>query len=343
MNDTFAADVASYAGAVRTAFDDLPEADSEELLEDLESHLEEVLTETGGPLSERLGPPAAYADELRASAGLPPRHGRAGQRRSAAEWFRRSSVGRGARALAVHPAGRAVLDFLPQLWPAWWVLRGYLAVQLLSALLATVSLNSGTSFPVPSLFGSRVLGLLVTAGAVVGSVAIARRGAATRRARRLLALGNAALAVFALVLLGSSGVSLAPSPAVAFQQVVQPGLRQDGREISNLYPFDAQGRPLRDVYLVDQDGNPVRSTQYDRLEVRPLLPRDAAGNEIGNLFPQRQLEVDSFTGEQRPAPTPGFQPPPTTPRAPSGTAAPTTTTAPTATTGTAPTTTRRRR
>jgi hypothetical protein len=343
VNDTDAADVAGYAEAVRAAFDDLPEADSEELLEDLESHLEEVLAETGGPLSERLGPPAAYADELRASAGLPPRHSGAARRRRPGHWLRESSMARGVRALAARPAGRAVLDFLPQLRPAWWVLRGYLAVQLASALLTAVSLNSGMSFPVPSLFGSRVLGLLVTAGAVVGSVAIARRGAATRRARRLLALGNAGLVVFALVLLASagSGASIAPSPAVAYEQVAQLGLRQDGREITNIFPFDAQGRPLRDVYLVDQDGNPIRPTRYDRPEVRAQLPRDAAGNEIGNLFPQRQVEVDPFTGEQRPAPTPGFQPPPTTTPAPSTTAAPTTTTTPSTTTGTAPSTTRR--
>jgi len=220
------------------------------------------------------------------------------------------------------------------------VLRGYLAVQLLSAVLPS---QSGTSFPVPSLFGSTLLGLLVTAGAVVGSVAIARRGATTRRARRLRLLANTGLAVFALIFLGGlavgTSVTVTPTPAVAQGKFFVPGLRQNGVEISNIFPFDAQGRPLHDVYLVDQDGNPIIPSRYDH-DLEALLPRDAQGNPIANRFPQQQLTVDPSTGVRRPAPTPGFQPPPTTAPVPS-TTAPATTTAPTTTTGTAPTTTRR--
>lgn len=341
MNDTFAGDVASYAGAVRAALADLPATEKEELLEDLESHLEEVLAETGGPLSERLGLPEAYADELRASAGLP-LHEAAEQRRStsrrlrdsAARWLQESRSARAVRAVAAHPAGRAVLDFLPQLLPAWWVLRGYLAVQLASVLLNGMSLNRGTSFPVPSLFGSRVLGLLVTAGAVVGSVALARREPTSRRARRGLLLGNFALAVFSLVFLGSlaTNTPFTSEPAYAQGQFALPGLRQDGSEISNIFPFDAQGRPLRDVYLVDQDGNAIVPTQYDHTDLQPLLPVDSQGNPIVNRFPQRQLAIDPLSGAERPVPTPGFQPPPTTAPAPSTTSAPTTTTGPTTTT-----------
>ena len=357
MNDTAAKDVASYADAVRAAFADLPADDREDLLEDLESHLEEVLAETGGPLSERLGPPRAYADELRASAGLPPPRSAAGPRRSPAQWLQQSRSAQRLRALAARPAGRAVLDFLPQLRPSWWVLRGYLAVQLASALSSLMSVGSGMSFPVPSLLGSRVLGLLVTAGAVVGSVAIARREVTTRPARRLLLLGNTSLALFALLLVGilAGSTSVSPSPAVAEGQFLAPGLRQDGREVGNIFPFDAQGRPLHDVYLVDQDGNPITPSHYDRPDVKPLLPRDPADNEIGNLFPQRQFAVDPVTGTRHPVPTPGFQPPSTLlpPRTdepeatgPSTTAAPSTTTAPSTTnptTTTAPATTRRRR
>ncbi len=75
MNDTLdgAAEnqVARHATAVRAAFADLAGPDRELLLEDLEDHLQEVAAEAGGPLSERLGRPEAYAAELRASAGLP--------------------------------------------------------------------------------------------------------------------------------------------------------------------------------------------------------------------------------------------------------------------------------
>src|SRR6266540_4245394 len=159
--------------------------------------------------------------------------------------------------------------------------------------------------------------------------------------RRLLA--NTGLAVFALIFLGGlaagTSVTVTPTPAVAQGKFFVPGLRQNGVEISNIFPFDAQGRPLHDVYLVDQDGNPIIPSRYDH-DLEALLPRDAQGNPIANRFPQQQLTVDPSTGVRRPAPTPGFQPPPTTAPVPS-TTAPATTTAPTTTTGTAPTTTRR--
>jgi hypothetical protein len=71
VNATVDGDVARYAAAVRAAFADLPAPDREALLEDIEDHLVEVAAEPGGPLEERLGPPEAYAAELRAWAGLP--------------------------------------------------------------------------------------------------------------------------------------------------------------------------------------------------------------------------------------------------------------------------------
>src|ERR1700682_4764074 len=53
-------DVASYATEVRAALAHLPDAEREILLEDLESHLEEVASESGLPLRERLGKAADY-------------------------------------------------------------------------------------------------------------------------------------------------------------------------------------------------------------------------------------------------------------------------------------------
>src|ERR1700682_69232 len=62
-------DIATYAASVRAALSDLPPEQSEILLEDLEDHLREVAAEAGGPLTERLGPPEQYAQELRAAYG----------------------------------------------------------------------------------------------------------------------------------------------------------------------------------------------------------------------------------------------------------------------------------
>lgn len=67
-----------YAREVRAALADLPESEVTELGEDLDGHLAEVEAELGADAAHdafvaRLGPPAAYAAELRQAAGLPPR------------------------------------------------------------------------------------------------------------------------------------------------------------------------------------------------------------------------------------------------------------------------------
>ena len=312
MNTTVDGDVARYAAAVRAAFADLPAPDREALLEDIEDHLVEVAAETGGPLEERLGSPETYATELRAWAGLPtpgaarhrgPRASRLG-RRLERRW----------RAALAHPAGRAVVEFLPELRPAWWVLRGYLAVQMASLGLAYLFAHDVT-FPVPTFLGSQVLGLLAVGVAVVGSVALGRRGTATRRGRRLTIAGNLVLGLFALFLLGDLGATRYASDAYYDQYAASGsypeallGLRSDGREISNIYPFDAKGRPLAGVQLVDQDGIPLVATRQDDPDLESRLQLDANGNAIPNRYPREQYRVDPTTGQRSPVPPPRPQP-----------------------------------
>ncbi|HET9556553.1 MAG TPA: hypothetical protein VFS70_05385 [Actinomycetota bacterium] len=322
MNDTIGAEVARYATAVRAAFADLPRPDRELLLEDLEDHLQEVAAEAGGPLSERLGRPEAYAAELRASAGLPATvpgaHGRRRGLRESAVAHRLERLWRGARA---HPAGGAVVDFLPELRPAWWVLRGYLAVQAVAIATSLLFQGAGLSFPVPALFGSRVLGLLATVAAVVASVALGRRrDAASHRVRALTLAGNAALALFAVFVLLELGSSEAnddyrPEYVTSYSGPLD-GLRSDGKEISNIFPFDADGKPLRDVYLIDQDGDPVAANNYDNPQLETERPLDRDGGEVVNRYPQVEHEVDPVTGQRSPGPTPEFQPPPGPVRSP---------------------------
>jgi hypothetical protein len=322
VNDTIEGETARYAAAVRAAFADLPAPERELLLEDLEDHLQEVAAEDGGPLSERLGPPEGYAAELRASAGLPAPGVAAGRRRGAGSWLQATwgaqQLGRLWRAVSTHPAGRSVLEFLPELRPAWWVVRGYLAVQAVAVAVSLLFQGVGLSFPVPALFDSRVLGLLATGAAVAVSVALGRhRQAASRQVRVLTLAGNAALAVFAVMMaleLGAneaSGDLYRPEYATSYSQPL-PGLRSDGKEISNVFPFDADGKPLRDVYLVDQDGDPVVATHEEEedplLESQQLVDRD--GNVVANRYPQVQQRLDPATGLREPAPTPPFRRPP---------------------------------
>lgn len=65
--------IARYAAAVRAAVADLPAGERAQLLDDLEAHLAEVAADSAVPLTERLGPPEAYAAELRAAYGAPAR------------------------------------------------------------------------------------------------------------------------------------------------------------------------------------------------------------------------------------------------------------------------------
>ncbi|HXO60152.1 MAG TPA: hypothetical protein VN834_10130, partial [Candidatus Acidoferrum sp.] len=126
-------DVTTYAATVRAQLADLPATERDALLEDLEQHLAEVVAEGEGSLVDRLGPPEAYAVELRAAYGAghpstpatpsPQTNGEhlvdivqaAAARIIAADWLRQ------------------IAAFLPDLRPAWWVLRGYLAALILTA------------------------------------------------------------------------------------------------------------------------------------------------------------------------------------------------------------------
>jgi hypothetical protein len=312
VNTTVDGEVARYAAAVRAAFADLPAPDRETLLEDIEDHLVEVAAESGGPLEERLGPPETYAAELRAWAGLPA-PGAARRRGPRTSRLARRLEGLLAAA-AAHPAGGAVVEFLPELRPAWWVLRGYLVVQLASVGLSYLFAGDGLSFPLPTILGSQVLGLLAVGAAVVGSVALGRRGTATRRGRRLTIAANLALGLFALFLLGDLGATRYAAEAYYDQYAAsgsylqQPGLRSDGREISNIFPYDAKGKPLKGVRLYDQDGVPLVATHEDNPELESRLPLDAAGDAVANRYPREQFQVDPATGERRPVPAPTPQP-----------------------------------
>src|SRR3981081_3307820 len=124
-----ASDVATYAASVRAALSDLAPDQADVLLEDLEDHLREVAAEAGGPLAERLGTPEQYAQELRAAYGA----AHAGGMRRAPARHHVERAFAGVRGSAWYGQVRA---FLPELRPAWWVLRGYLLVLILMTVFS---------------------------------------------------------------------------------------------------------------------------------------------------------------------------------------------------------------
>ena len=316
------ADVVAYVAAVRQQLDDLGATEVEELTGGLEADLADLAAESDDPLAQRLGPPHAYADELRAAAGLPAR-GQVG-RTSVAENVRENwdDLLRRARS---HPRGPAVESFLRTIQPAWWVLRAVIAMWALVVVL-------GTS-------GSLILLMLLLAFVVV-SVELGRgRWRERRGLSRLVPAGNALAAVLVLPFLGDAAAVLGDSrnamndiayPSYSGVASV-PGLARDGQPLRNVFAFDAQGRPLTDVQLFDQDGRPlgidpaaVESEYVDSAPNTPPVQRrlvpavDVYGRQVWNVYPLRRAEVvlgDGSTG------TPDITSPPT-PVAPPLVAAP---------------------
>jgi hypothetical protein len=279
--DTLPAGVAGFVAAVRAELDDLAGSDRDELLDGLPADLTEAAAESASSLEETLGSPAAYADELRAAAGLPPRSPGAASpplRARIGSLAPVRAASEQAATVLTWPWVRSVRAFLPELQPGWWVLRACVAA-------------AWVSYAVSGL----LVGLLAAAVFIPVSVQLGRAAQGGRRSGHL-ALANVCLAGAGLVLLLNTGPW--SQPAVVYidehPDAALSGTFSGG--ISNLYPFSLEGEPLEHVLLYDQDGNPVGIDQLSSLspegfDIDRQLPTDAYGEPISNLFPLRQSTV----------------------------------------------------
>ena len=250
MNATTQMEISRYVEQVRAALADLPAPVRDELLEDLPEHLAEVLAEGDGSLVDRLGEPAAYAAELRASAALDTPAAAPGfGRRASASWqAARARLGRVDHRVGPVLGYGTASEFLRLLRPAWWVLRGYLAAMLFGYL---TSGNPPGLFPRPG--GSVVVGLLVLAGFVVGSIWLGRRQTGlTRWPRRTLTAATAIVLIFAAVTVADiddRSRSSVPGP-VYYQNDPFSG-------VQDVYVYDSQGRLVEGARLFDENGQPI--------------------------------------------------------------------------------------
>ena len=323
-------DVARYAAAVRAALADLPAQERADLLEDLEDHLTEVASESDVPLTQRLGSPEQYAAELRsaygARTGEPPR--------------RYQVVLDALRRTATY---RAVADFLPQLRPAWWILRGYLAVLVLTAVFQTWRDGFIPLRLIPYPLTSRgLLQVVATVVAIWISIAIGRRRLAMSRGWRsaaLLANGLVALAALPPLLnmsasfgspyyLSSSG----PRYAVCKPQNQPSVVVTQLAAVTNIYAYSKDGKPLQDVLLYDQNGQPVEVLGRGKGQPVEVLgrgkgqpvtaryPTGADGQPIMNAYPLTEAGAD---GSTVPAPRVAIPPFPTATPTPSPSPSPT--------------------
>ena len=280
---------AHYVAEVGLALADLPDEERDELLEDVGLHVGEVEREGGEDLVARLGPPDAFAAELRAAAGLPPRLAPAPVPLRAA--LARRLDGLGDRL-------RWVGD-LRDLAPAWWIARAYIGVTVVAAVVGDGW--SPTRPWLPSI-GSDAFSAALLLAAVVASIALGRY---TRTAdlggfaRTVLLAANGVGVIAAFSVAGhfddalhrEQNLSAAinayqPTPSFA------PGsILVSGRQVLNIYAVDPAGKPLTDVRLYTDYGQPIDL----RLGEDPTrrLPVDDLGHPVYNAFPARYVDPDT--------------------------------------------------
>ena len=276
------ADVAAYLAAVRSSLHDLPEAERDDLVAEVEASLVESACE-GGSISARLGPPEEFAAELRSAAGLheTPRPERGP-----------SQVALLVTRLSRDPRVARLRSLTVELAPIWWVARAYLAIGAIAYVLDT---GWSTRYPVVPRFGTAEIGVALIVVATVASVWV---GLWMRREGspfpRLTTAVNAALVLAILpVTLDVTDtrahdflVTMAYAPVT---QVTQ-GVANDGVPIANIYPYSRDGKLLHDVLLYDGAGRPleISSDNIQNPDRRYVVTN---GNKpLFNVFPIRYYE-----------------------------------------------------
>lgn len=260
-----------------------------------------------------------------------------------------------------HRWWQGVTEFLPELVPAWWVARAWLAVAVVGAITSGGdAFVGGGPVLLPRLFGSFVLGLIALVAAIVWSVrwGRARRGRLPQSAG--MVAGAVILAGIVVVLLGLSFVVARSDSGPVYTEVsgtVLPPLSPVGAQGSaetalNVYAYRPDGTPVGPVLLYDESGRPlvVGSAQTDLSgrsaeaysealgqEAEVLVPTDANGVPVPNLYPRQLFEVErgpDGSVSRRPIPPPGVRVSPSV--APTVTTLPPTTLPPGTTASTVP-------
>lgn len=280
------ADVAAYLAAVRSSLRDLPDAERDDLVAEVEASLVESAGE-GGSIAARLGPPEAFAAELRSAAGL---HETSTPERSP------SRVALLAERIARDPRLARVRPLARELAPIWWVARGYLAV---GGLAYVLDANWSTRYPVPQVgIGGPGTGETGLALIVVAAIASVSAGLWMRRHDspfpRLAAVVNAALvlAILPVTLDVTDSRSQELLFAMSYAPVAQvtPGLASDGVPVANIYPYSRDGKLLHDVLLYDGAGRPLEIPANRGEDPNRRFVVTNGNRPLFNVFPIRYYE-----------------------------------------------------
>ncbi|MET0494035.1 MAG: hypothetical protein ABW000_12990 [Actinoplanes sp.] len=244
-----------YVFAVRAALGDLPESLRDELLEDLPEHLAEVLADGVGSLTDRLGSPEAYAAELRSTAGFvggfpdPPKPNQLREARDQALRVLRVADERVGPLFGYAHAS----EFLVQLRPAWWVLRGYLAAMVLAWLLDDSGQPIGL---LPRIGGSEIIALLLLAAGILGSIWLGRRRFHLAKWPQLSLYAGSVILV--LVALGGFLSADSTSRGAFYSDVnYDNGYNNPYANVQDVFIYDEHGRLITNARILDQDGQPI--------------------------------------------------------------------------------------
>ncbi|MCC2307104.1 hypothetical protein [Cellulomonas chengniuliangii] len=325
-------DAHTYAAEVRRHLVGLTPEQVDDLTDGLEADLGEALVDAPGTddLVGRFGQPSAYAAELRAAAGMPDGAAAPERRRGFWRWVTLpvraayEACVEGLDVLRSQPWWPPVGELLTVLLPVAWVLRGWLAYQLVAALAgvyATGPRLSWAPFSNPALFVAMLAAILVSVQWGRGL------WLPTGRLRRLPRLTTVVALVAALPIMGtlaSHDVEYRYSTVVEYVDKAAPvadGVVVGGMAVSNLYVYDAEGNPLDGVQIYDDRGRPVETIQadsygrYDGWSLYGVDERwqftsveDEDGRTRWNVYPlvgAPMSDFDEWDAEGRPSPSPG--------------------------------------
>jgi uncharacterized membrane protein len=284
--------VEAYLAAVRATLSDLPPAERDDLLVEVESSLREAADDTGS-IGAQLGSPEEFAAELRSAAGLH-ESSAATPQPTIKETFER---------LLADPRVAALRRLGIELAPVWWVARGYLVVATLATVMSTSwssrypfvprfgSAELGT-YPIFPRFGGAEVGLALIVLAVAVSVRFGLKwrdeGSSSRRAAVAFNLVCVALVLPVAAQLGD-GTRASTNVVVVQEPVAQPGLLYNGSPIQNIYPYSLDGKLLHDVLLYDGAGAPIEIGAAFQDPNRRVLTTSTNAS-IFNSFPIRYYE-----------------------------------------------------
>ncbi|CAH0186775.1 hypothetical protein [Microbacterium foliorum] len=300
MNDTAVTideQIRAFASAVRAHLDDLPADELDEIMSGLSADLADQAADNDGVLE--LGDPAAYAEELRSAAGLPPRS-EDGQRLRMRDRF---ATWRAATAASIRGSafGAWLLDLLIALRPVWWVLRG----------IAMFALIVGT--PLGAVMPLAPMSWLIGLALVIVSV---QWGRGLWLPQNWLRHMRTVVSVVAVVMLPFVlALTLTPRVEYVGDEYSPQGLMLDGVQINNIFAYDEDGNPIDRVQLFTGKGTPLDlygasgganlfSTEdgaesqfglHDDGLTATVPVEDYRGKPLWNIYPLDETDVDTDT------------------------------------------------